>query len=243
MSGLRRFEDRLEQLISGVFARTFRSAVQPVEISSALNREIDNSAQILSRDRRLVPNKFHVELSGTDLERLEGLGPKLTTELAAMLRDHASQQSYVFTGPVMIELEPADDLTTGRFRVRSQAISSVTAQSGDPSDTQVRRASATVEINGKRHPLLPPGIVIGRGNDADLRITDPGVSRRHAELRVTDEGGEPHVSVHDLGSTNGIQVNGRKTESAVLADGATVRIGNTTLTIHLVEHGQGASSV
>src|SRR6476646_6209947 len=153
MGGLRRFEDRLEQLISGVFARTFRSAVQPVEISSALNREIDNSAQILSRDRRLVPNKFHVELSETDLERLEGLGPKLTTELASMLRGHASQQSYVFTGPVLLELEPADDLTTGRFRVRSQAISSVTAQSGDPSDTQVRRASATVEINGKRHPL------------------------------------------------------------------------------------------
>ena len=60
-----------------------------------------------------------------------------------MLRDHASQQSYVFTGPVMIELEPADDLTTGRFRVRSQAISSVTSQSGDPTDTQVRRADAT----------------------------------------------------------------------------------------------------
>ncbi len=63
MGGLQRFENRLEQMISGVFARTFRSAVQPVEISSALNREVDNSAQILSRDRRLVPNNFHVELS------------------------------------------------------------------------------------------------------------------------------------------------------------------------------------
>ena len=75
MGGLRRFEDRLEQMISGVFARTFRSAVQPVEISSALNREIDNSAQILSRDRRLVPNNFHVELSSTDLERLQASAP------------------------------------------------------------------------------------------------------------------------------------------------------------------------
>ena len=127
-----------------------------------------------------------------------------------MLRDHAAQQSYVFTGPVMIELEPADDLTTGRFRVRSQAISSVSTPSGDPSDTQVRRAAAMIEVNGKRHPLLPPGIVIGRGNDADLRITDPGVSRRHAEIRVDDNGGDPHVSVHDLGSTNGISVNGRQ---------------------------------
>jgi hypothetical protein len=235
MGGLRRFEDRLEQLISGVFARTFRSAVQPVEISAALNREIDNSAQILSRDRRLVPNKFHVELSDTDLDRLESLGPRLTSELTDMLRDHASQQSYVFTGPVMIELEQAEDLTTGRFRVRSQAISQVSTPGGDPSSTQVRRATATLDVNGKRHPLIPPGIVIGRGNDADLRITDPGVSRRHAEIRVNDTGGEPRVSVHDLGSTNGLTVNGKKTESAVLTDGAQIRIGNTTLTLRLTE--------
>jgi len=236
MGGLRRFEDRLEQMISGVFARTFRSAVQPVEISSALNREIDNSAQILSRDRRLVPNKFHVELSGTDLERLQGLGPKLTSELIAMLRDHAAQQSYVFTGPVTIELEPADDLTTGRFRVRSQTISSVSTPSGDPSETQVRRAAAMIEVNGKRPPLLPPGIVIGRGNDADLRIDDPGVSRKHIEIRVEEPqalDGQPRITVHDLGSTNGMSVNGKRVEKATLADGATIRIGNTTMTLHL----------
>ena len=63
MGGLQRFEQRLERLISGAFARAFRSAVQPVEIAAALQRECDNNAQILSRDRRLVPNDFHVELS------------------------------------------------------------------------------------------------------------------------------------------------------------------------------------
>jgi len=54
------------------------------------------------------------------------------------------------------------------------------------------------------------------------------------------------VSVHDLGSTNGISVNGRRTEAAVLADGATIRIGNTTLTLHLGEtdgSGRGAAGV
>ena len=121
MSALQRFENKLEEMISNVFARTFRSAVQPIEISSALNREIDNSAQILSRDRRLVPNVFHVELAGTDHERLHDLGPQLQAELVGMLRDHAAQQSYVFTGPVSVDLEPSDDLTTGRFRVRSQS--------------------------------------------------------------------------------------------------------------------------
>ncbi|MCW2782017.1 MAG: hypothetical protein JWR35_2466 [Marmoricola sp.] len=231
MGGLQRFENKLEQMISGVFARTFRSAVQPVEISSALNREIDNSAQILSRDRRLVPNTFHVELSGMDHERLVGLGPQLPQELVDMLREHAANQSYVFTGPVSISLDVADDLTTGRFRVRSQSVAKVTPSGGDATETQVRRASAVLLVNGEQLPLLPPGIVVGRGNDADLRVNDPGVSRKHIEIRVTDEGSGPRVSVHDLGSTNGMIVNGKRVEQAQLADGATIRIGNTTLTL------------
>ena len=70
MGGLQRFEQRLENLISGAFARAFRSAVQPVEIAAALQRECDNNAQILSRERRMVPNDFHVELSQVDLDRL-----------------------------------------------------------------------------------------------------------------------------------------------------------------------------
>jgi len=236
LSALQRFENRLEQMISGVFARTFRSAVQPVEIASALNREVDNSAQILSRDRRLVPNNFHVELSEADHQRLEGLGPQLPRELTEMLREHAAQQSYVFTGPVSITLEVSDELTTGRFRVRSKAIANASMAGGDPSDTQVRRATATLELNGEQLPLAPPGIVIGRGNDADLRIDDAGVSRKHIEIRVEepqDVGAEPRITVHDLGSTNGMSVNGKRVEKATLADGATIRIGNTTMSLHL----------
>jgi len=235
MGALQRFESRLEEMISGVFARTFRSAVQPVEISAALNREVDNSAQILSRDRRLVPNDFHIELAPGDHDRLGQLGPQLTSELAEMLREHAAQQSYVFTGPVHITLEPVDELTTGRFRVRSKSVSTVSQ--GDrqppPTATQVRRASAYLEVNGQRLPLSAPGIVVGRSNDADLRIDDPGVSRRHMEVRVVDGANGPRVTVLDMGSTNGILVNGKRVEEATIGDGTVVRIGNTSMTLRL----------
>jgi hypothetical protein len=219
-------------MISGVFARTFRSAVQPIEISSALAREVDNSAQLLSRDRRLAPNDFHVELSEPDHERLTALGSALVAELATLLKEHAAAQSYVFTGPVGITLEIAPDLTTGRFRVRSAAMAKVTQSGPEISETQVRRASAFLDINGERMPLAAPGIVVGRGTDADLRVNDPGVSRRHVEIRVTEDAEGPRVSVHDLGSTNGVLVNGKRVENAALGDGSVVRIGNTTMTLH-----------
>ena len=244
MGVLQRFENRLEQLVSGAFARAFRSAVQPVEVAAALQREVDNSAQILSRNRRLVPNDFHVELSAADHERLAPYGSTLAQELTAMLREHAHEQSYVFTGPVSISFDRTDELGTGRFRVTSAALAKVTP-SADHSvtDTAVRRASVVLEVNGMKHPLEPPGLVIGRGTDADLQINDPGVSRRHAEIRVFPGDHAPQVSVVDLGSTNGIQVNGHKVEQATLDDRATVKIGNTTLTIHYVAQREGGSDV
>ena len=221
MGILQRFENRLEQMVSGVFAKAFRSAVQPVEIAAALQREVDNSAQILSRNRRLVPNQFHVELSGQDHERLAPYSSTLAQELTEMLREHAHEQAYVFTGPVTISFDERDDLSTGRFRVRSAALAKVTPVSDrSVTDTAVRRATVILEVNGMRHPLDPPGIVIGRGTEADLRINDPGVSRRHAEIRVhaNDRTGTD-VSVVDLGSTNGMLVNGHKVKQATLDDG------------------------
>ena len=235
MGMLQRFENRLEQLVSGAFAKAFRSAVQPVEVAAALQREVDNSAQILSRNRRLVPNQFHVELSPQDHERLAPYSSTLADELVEMLRDHAQEQSYVFTGPVSIAFDEKEDLTTGRFRVRSAALASVTPGQS-VTDTAVRRANVIVDVNGTKHPLDPPGLVIGRGTDADLRINDPGVSRRHAEIRIYPGTGSdaPQVSIVDLGSTNGVLVNGHKVDQATLDDGATVKIGNTTMTIRYV---------
>ncbi|RYU10273.1 FhaA domain-containing protein [Nocardioides iriomotensis] len=244
MGILQRFENRLEQMVSGAFAKAFRSAVQPVEVAAALQREVDNSAQILSRNRRLVPNQFHVELSPQDYQRLAPYSSTLSDELVEMLRDHAHEQSYVFTGPVSISFDEKDDLSTGRFHVRSSALASVTPASDSAvTDTAVRRADVILEVNGMKHPLDPPGIVIGRGNEADLRINDPGVSRRHAEVRIYPgdpiAGGAPQVSVVDLGSTNGVLVNGHKVSQATLDDGAQIKIGNTTMSIRFVSRGEG----
>ena len=235
MSGLQRFENKLEQMISGAFARAFRSAVQPVEIAAALQRECDNNAQILSRERRLVPNDFHVELSRSDLDRLAAYDAALAEDMAGQLRTHADQQGYVFPGPVTISFEAAEDLTTGRFRIRSRAQAKVTS---DATATQVGRARAFIEVNGTRHPLQQPGLVVGRGTEADLRINDPGVSRRHIQFLISPGAGPtPQIEVHDLGSTNGMLVDGHRITSTRLRDGSEVRIGSTTMVVRVLEDG------
>lgn len=231
MGAFQRFESRLEQAVSGAFARAFRSNVQPVELAAALQRELDNSAQILSRRRRLAPNTFHLELSAGDYDRLAPYGSTLADELTTMLQVHAADEGYVLSGPVSIDFSLAEDLSTGRFRVRSAAAAEVSASPPVRRRPPRGHTSVVIEANDATYPLDPPGIVIGRGTDADLRINDPGVSRRHAEIRVVPGDPLPRVSIVDLGSTNGVQVNGRRTEHAALEDGAVVEIGNTTLRV------------
>jgi len=79
--------------------------------------------------------------------------------------------------------------------------------------------------------------VVGRGTEADVRINDPGVSRRHVEFQVDLAGGTPRLSVRDLGSTNGMLVDGHRITHTRVHNGTTVKIGNTTMTVRVVEEG------
>lgn len=128
MGVLKKFEQRLEGLVNGTFAKVFKSEVQPVEIAGALQRECDNNATIWNRDRTVVPNDFIVELSTPDYERLSPYSGQLGDELAGMVRDYAKQQRYTFMGPIKVNLEKADDLDTGLYRVRSRTLASSSSQ-------------------------------------------------------------------------------------------------------------------
>lgn len=233
---IQRFEQRLEGVVTGAFARAFRSAVQPVEIAAALQREVDNSARALSRDRILAANSFVVELSVPDYERLAPFGDTLAAELGRLVEEHVAEQRYTLSGPLDIGFAEADDLGTGRFRVRSNTTAAVTPVPGERmTETAIRTSDVVIEVNGMRHPLHPPGVVIGRGSEAELRINDPGISRRHAQLSVTigDRGTE--VTVHDLGSTNGVILNGQRVSDGHVRDGSHIQLANTEIVVRITE--------
>jgi len=256
---LKRFEQRLEGLVNGTFAKVFKSEVQPVEIAGALQRECDNNATIWNRERTVVPNDFIVELSTPDFERLSPYSGQLGDELAGMVREYAKQQRYTFMGSVKVHLEKAEDLDTGLYRVRSRTLASSTSQhqhgpsahggapggygypqpppgvppmpAGPPPGMPGHAPGAPpvqtrrwIEINGTRHQISRSTLVLGRSTETDVRIDDPGVSRRHCEIRS----GNP-TTIQDLGSTNGIVVDGQHTTRATLRDGSRIVVGSTTI--------------
>ena len=227
-----RFEKKVEGAVNGAFARAFKGDVQPVEIAARLQRELDAEAKLMSRDKRLVPNEFSVHLSKHDHDKLAPYANTLNAELATQLRNHAREMGYAFNGPIKISFKLDSELPTGRFTVTSQAVAGITPRTGRATETAINRAPLVLEVNGTRHPLQPPGLLIGRGSEADLRINDPGISRRHAQIRVNAASQGLHIDIVDLGSTNGILVNGQRVQHAVLQEGTRIEIGSTRMLIH-----------
>lgn len=156
MGVMKKFEQRLEGLVNGTFAKVFKSEVQPVEIAGALQRECDNNATIWNRERTVVPNDFIVELSTPDYERLSPYSGQLGDELSGLVRDYAKQQRYAFMGPIKVHLEKADDLDTGLYRVRSRTLASSTnQQSADRGPAAPPAPSAPAQAATATRPRPP----------------------------------------------------------------------------------------
>lgn len=222
MGVLQRFERRLEGLVQGAFTKAFGGWVEPVEVAAALTREAEDRKTIVAAGRVLVPNAFVVELGPADADRLREYDEPLRAELAAMVRESAQEHGWSFVGPVEVQFHETDELDTGAFRIRSSVVAGAEpAPAAEPEGPGPR-----LEFGTTTHPLTG-STVIGRGAEADLRLTDTGVSRRHAEIRVDGE----TVQVRDLGSTNGTWVNGRRVQTATLLDGDTVTVGTTELVV------------
>lgn len=223
MGVLDRFEKGVERVVNTAFAKAFRSEVKPVELASALRREVDDRAAVVGRDRTVVPNEFTIELSPEDHAQVESWGAEpLADELAANVTTYATEQRYAFVGPVTVGFVEDEALETGRFQVRSATVRGAVAPA---TSVAASARHPLVDIDGQRYLLTGPVTVIGRGSEADIIVDDPGISRRHLEIRVTADG----VVATDLGSTNGTFVEDHKVPAATLVDGNTVTIGRTRI--------------
>jgi hypothetical protein len=224
--------------------------VQPVELARKLAKEMD-AHKTASVARVYVPNEYTVFLSKQDRAKVEGYERSLEQEMSGYLLEHARRRGYDLLTRPAVEFKTDERLRLGEFGIQTRLVKPPAHEGDSPSQgeeghTMVysavrqrdperqspeQRASALVatraivSLDDRRYVLDGPRATIGRSKSAECVLSDPNVSRRHAELRRAESG---DWTIVDLGSTNGIKVNGRRVPSTRLSPGDQVTLGTTS---------------
>jgi hypothetical protein len=251
MSVLRNLEAKLGGIVEGAFGRAFKTSVQPVELAHKLAKEMEEN-QMVSVSRVYVPNHYRVFLSPRDREQFSSYEPALRKELSDYLLEHARQERLALTSRPQVEFHTDDRLELGEFGIQAQLLggpeedderADAGPSAGDfghtmvyspdrearPLEPVLDRRQGLLVTEGRRHVLSGERVAVGRSRECDVVVSDPNVSRRHIELRR----GERGWAAVDLGSTNGMKVNGRRLSHAELEHGDRITIGVTDLTFEL----------
>jgi hypothetical protein len=250
MSVLRSLEEKIAGLVEGTFGRVFKSEVRPVELARKLAKEMDEHRTV-SVSRTYVPNEYVVWLSPQDRERYEGVEHSVIEELGAYLLEHARRERLALVSRPQIEFRTDDRLALGEFGIQARLVQP--EQPARPSDHEARpadmghtmiyststrhqealeevgsgaaqtRRRAVVVAAGKRLVVPANGALIGRSRECDIVLDDSNVSRRHAQISPS---GATGWLIKDLGSTNGVRVNGRTVDGPhPLESGDRVELG------------------
>jgi FhaA, N-terminal domain/FHA domain len=249
MSVLKSIEAKIEGLFEGVFGRAFRTHVQPVELARKLAKEMDEHRAV-SVSRVYVPNEYSVYLAPADREQFASYEGSLIGELQEYLGEHARREGYALITPPRVLFRTDEDLEIGQFGIATRTVepeggppaaappppqvpagatmiykarAPVHTEAVPPEELGVEREVVTLTVNGTPHTITERRVVLGRSRECDIRVDDPNVSRRHAELQ---QEGATYWLV-DLDSTNGTELNGKRVSRAKLSDGDRITLGGT----------------
>jgi hypothetical protein len=251
MNLLKSVETTIANLVEGAFGRVFRSEVRPMELARKLAREMD-AHRTVSVSRVYVPNEYAVWLSPEDRARYEGVEGEVIDELCAYLLEHARREELILASHPTIAFHTDEQLALGEFGIQARLVrpggqseesrhpieqeghgetmiySTSARVGGAVEEAHARRGAprALLAVAGRRLIVPAAGATIGRSHDCEIVLEDVGISRRHAEIRPRGSG----WTIEDLGSTNGVLVNGEDIRGArSLHSGDRVELGSTEI--------------
>ena len=255
MGIFRKANRKLEGLVEGGFGRAFKSSVQPVELAHKLAKEMGDHKTVgvsnvyvpnefdvyLGKDDydHLISfeDSLKTELSNyvTAFARREGwtlvAPPRIDLHSDEDLRvgefgiatrtmgapAEAAAAAASAPPPAAAAPGPAIDQTVLYQEPAAAA----------PAAAPARTSPGRAVLRGRQgdYTVGAAVTVLGRSRRCDIVLTDPNVSRQHAEIRRQDDG----FMLLDLGSTNGTRVNRRDVKQVVLQHGDRIELGTTEL--------------
>ncbi len=257
LTALERFFERLFERPS---ARLFKARLQPVQLQRRIERAMETE-RMSGADRTLVPNRFRVHLNRVDLEAFGDFSVSLAAELADGALAFARSHRYSLVDRPRVDLVSDPQVPLGEVRVVARfadpdpatrlppgepAADDGAEEEGTapPTRTMVFEVPVVAGPVACLREIRPDGtqrevevdgalLTIGRGSDNGLVIHDSRISRHHARLQAR----RGTLILTDLGSTNGLRVNGVRVDEVVLGEGDEIELGDTILVVESVSAG------
>lgn len=241
LANLERF---LERLLERPTARLFGTSLQPIQLQRRIERAMERERRT-GADRVRVPDRYALHLAPGDLAGLGGSAAELAADLADAALAFARARGFTLAGRPRVELVADASVRDGEIEVATGFGGTVPSTADDPSERTmvfhipaVRAPAAIlreVRRDGSQREIAIDGtlLTIGRAPDNGLVLRDSRVSRHHARLRAR----HGMLVLTDLGSTNGVQVNGVSVAEVALGVGDRIEIGDTVLVVDALAPG------
>ena len=146
MQALQRFEEFVERLMEGSFARLFRSPIQPAEVARRLEREME-ARPTISVGRTYVPNHYEVTLHPEDYAEFEPFKHSLEHNLAEYISDLAAERGYSLVARPRVVLRRGEHVPKRSIEVEARlsdepALATITPAGEEPGGAAHERAGA-----------------------------------------------------------------------------------------------------
>jgi hypothetical protein len=240
-SHIARFEETVQRLVEGTFARLFAGRLRPREVANALAHAMEDHAVSGPSGSDLAPNRYWVALNPADYDALLKQQPGLAGDLARHLYELAEDLGFELSYPPVVSLASQADVPLHQARVDAHYQSPDLAMDreegaatrqmplainrGTDNDQPLPTRPFLI-LEGRRHIAINhPTVSMGRSLDNDIIVDDARVSRRHAQLRRRYD----RYVIFDLGSTGGTSVNGYQVQECVLEAGDIISLAGVEI--------------
>lgn len=207
MGRVDRFERRLQGMVGDAFARVFGGSVVPQEVSQALLREAEDHLRQLAGGRVLAPNRYTVQLSPTDLDRMAGDTAGVVDSLSDHVAEQLADQGWDTYGEVVVFLERSEALHTGQFRTRSE----VDPDASRRRETRTRNAGEAPMSQQPGHPEENGQYGYDRGPQpgyGQQTYAPPAANDERAKQQYGQQGGAGGYGQYDQQGGYGAQQGG-----------------------------------
>jgi hypothetical protein len=222
-----------------MFARAYATSIRPISLGRQLIGLLD-----LSAENGSLSSTYEIRLHSDDLVAFADVEQHLVRELIDAATQHCKQNGYSHGDPISVVLQADETIKSGTFQIKTSghlAVKTPTVEAKpsivqeliaqpEPTPPTIAQKALTVKAalvlaTGQRFELIGDSVKIGRHESCAIVFADSNVSRVHAQIQHDLTG----WLVVDLGSTNGVKVNGTKIlKGELLADGDELTFGTTT---------------